>query len=81
MPSLLQPDSIFAGYLQKPRQTNASRAARTDRLTVNKELNRRVRDANGIEDLVQVVRYKAVTRPLREEGDGDDNPYTLAVAR
>lgn len=39
-----------------------------------------VYDADGSEDLIEVVRDQSVRRPLREEGDGDDDADTLAVA-
>ena len=48
--------------------------------TVDQELNGRVRNANGVEDLVKVVRDETVTGPLREERDGNDDPHALAVA-
>ena len=44
-------------------------------------LNSRVGDTNRIEDLVEVIRYQAVARPLREEGEGNDDPQTFPVTR
>lgn len=49
--------------------------------TVDEELGSRVGDANSVEDLVEVVRDQTVTRPLREEGNSNDNPHALAVTR
>ena len=48
--------------------------------TVDEELSGRVCDANAIEHLVEVVRHKTIARPLREEGDGNNDPETLKVA-
>ena len=45
----------------------------------DEKLNVRVRDADRVEDLVEVVRHQAVAGPLREPGDGDDDAHALAV--
>jgi hypothetical protein len=47
--------------------------------TVDEQLGGRVRDADGVEDLVEVVRDETVAGPLREEGDGDDEAHALEV--
>lgn len=47
--------------------------------TSDEELDIRVGDANGVEDLVEVVGHETVARPLREPGDGDDDPNAPAV--
>ena len=48
--------------------------------TVDEELDRLVGNTDGVEDAVEIVRDQAVSRPLREEGDGDDNPHASAVS-
>ena len=47
---------------------------------IDQKLSRRIRDADGIEDFVEVVRHEAVPGPLREERNGDDDPHSLEVA-
>lgn len=49
--------------------------------SVNKELDGRIRDANRVEDFVEIVGYETVAGPLREKCKGDDDPQALAVAR
>jgi hypothetical protein len=48
--------------------------------TVDEELDRRVGDANRVEDLVEVVGDETVAGPLGEESERDDDAHTLAVA-
>eukprot|EP00753_Platysulcus_tardus_P022222 PLAT9429.2.p2 GENE.PLAT9429.2~~PLAT9429.2.p2 ORF type:complete len:186 (-),score=4.42 PLAT9429.2:655-1212(-) len=62
-----------------------ARAARPEQVPdlqdpVDEELRRRVRDADRVEDLVEVVRDEPVARPLREESDRDDDTHALPVA-
>ena len=45
------------------------------------KLNGRIRDADRPEHGVKVVRDETVTRPLREEGDSDNNDHTSPVSR
>ena len=45
----------------------------------DEQLDAVVRDADGVEDLVQVVRYETVSGPLREPCNGHDDDHTLAV--
>ena len=47
--------------------------------SIDKELVCSVCDTDSVEDFVEVVRDEAVTRPLREEGDGYDDAETLEV--
>ncbi len=47
---------------------------------VDEQLDGRVRDADGVEDLVEVVRDEPVAGPLREEGERDDDAHAAAVA-
>jgi len=47
--------------------------------TVDTELSGGVGDTDGVEDLAQVVGDETVTGPLREEGNGDDNPHAASV--
>lgn len=48
--------------------------------TVDEELDGGIGDTNGIKDTIEIVRYKAISGPLREEGEGDNDPQTLQVA-
>lgn len=48
--------------------------------TGDEQLDGGVGDADGVEHLVEVVRDKAVSGPLREPGDGNDDDHALAVA-
>jgi hypothetical protein len=48
---------------------------------VDEELNGRVGDADGVENLVEVVRHETVAGPLREEREGDDDAHALEVTR
>jgi len=47
--------------------------------TVDKELFTLTGDSDTVEDLGEVVRDETVTRPLREEGDGDNDPHSLEI--
>ena len=58
------------------RRTNQEKDVPSD-----EQLDSGVGDTDGLEDIIEVVRDKTVSRPLREEGDGDDNPHTLPVSR
>ena len=49
--------------------------------TIDGELCACTGDTDLVEDLTQVIRDETVTRPLREEGDGDDDVHTLAISR
>ena len=46
----------------------------------DEQLDRRVRDADGVHDLGEVVGDEAVAGPLREPGDGDDDEHASPVA-
>ena len=46
----------------------------------DEQLNGRVRDADRVEHLVEVVGHQPVPGPLREPGDGDDDAHPLPVA-
>jgi len=48
--------------------------------TVDQKLDGGVGDTNTIEHLVEVVRDETVTRPLGEEGEGNDDPHALPVS-
>jgi len=48
--------------------------------TVDKELFTLTGDSDTVEDLGEVVRDETVTRPLREEGDGENDPHSLLVS-
>lgn len=48
--------------------------------TVDEELSACTGDTDLVEDLGQVVRDETITRPLREEGHGDDDAHALAVS-
>lgn len=43
-------------------------------------LNGRIGDPDGVKYLAEVVRDEAVTGPLGEEGDGNDNAQTTSVS-
>lgn len=43
-------------------------------------LNGGIGDADGVEYLAEVIRDEAVTGPLGEEGDGNDNAQTTSVS-
>lgn len=47
--------------------------------TVDTELSGGVGDTDGVEDLGEVVGDETVTGPLREEGNGDDDPHAASV--
>jgi len=49
--------------------------------TVDEELDGGINDADGYEDLVEVVGDETVTRPLGEESKGDDDPHASPVSR
>jgi len=49
--------------------------------TVDHELDGRIRDADRVEDFVEVVRYQTVAGPLGEESEGDDDPEAAAITR
>lgn len=49
--------------------------------TIDEQLSRRVSDADVVEDLVEIIGHKAISGPLREEGNSNNNPNTLAVSR
>ena len=49
-------------------------------LPVDEELDRGVGNTNAVEDILEVVRNETVTRPLREEGNSDNDAHTPAVA-
>lgn len=48
--------------------------------TIDEELDGGIGDTDSVEDAVEVVGNETVTRPLREEGEGEDDPETLQVA-
>lgn len=48
--------------------------------TVDKSLVASLCDSNTLEDLCEVIRDETVTRPLREEGDGNDDAKTTEVS-
>ena len=50
-------------------------------LPVDEELDRGVGNTNAVEDILEVIRDETVTRPLREEGDSDNNDHTSPVSR
>lgn len=49
--------------------------------TIDEKLRCRARDANCVEDFVEVVGYKTIARPLREESDSNNDPNPLAITR
>ena len=57
------------------KETHSSRHGEVDNLqnTVDELLRRAVGDADGVEHLMDVVRYEAVAGPLRKETGGDEN--------
>ena len=48
---------------------------------VDKELNRRIGDANGVEYFGEVVGDEAISGPLGEPSESEDNRQTLTVTR
>ena len=48
--------------------------------TINEQLDGWIRNADSVENLVKIVWYKTVARPLRKEGKGDDNAHALSVS-
>lgn len=48
---------------------------------LNEELDSPAGDADCVENLGKVVRDETIARPLREEGQGDNDPHTLTIAR
>lgn len=46
----------------------------------DEQLGSGVRDADGVEHLVEIERYESVARPLREPRDGDNEEHPLPVS-
>src|ERR1700748_3497064 len=47
--------------------------------SIDTELGEWVGDTDGVEYFGEVVRYEAITGPLREEGEGNDDPHAAEV--
>ena len=48
---------------------------------INEKLCGRIRDPDGLEYLIEIVRNETVPRPLREKCQCDDNAHSPAVTR
>lgn len=49
--------------------------------TIDEELRCWVRDANCVENLVEIIRDESISRPLRKECNRHDNAQALSIAR
>ena len=66
--------------LDQERSAQRNRKVPNLQDTVDQKLRGRARDADGVENPVEVVGDETVSGPLREEGNGDDDAQTLAVS-
>jgi hypothetical protein len=48
--------------------------------TVKQKLYRGVYNADGLKNLIKVVRNEAVAGPLGEEGEGNNDPHTASIS-